>query len=191
MDRALMLRAGQPVAVLPAVVPLGRWQSASAVAALTADNVFDSTLYSAYRITGYFLPVTDNVSLQVGLRTSAPADLAGAFRATGTYYRVDVAGNEAFGPSSAITNNVGHQNPAAPDGGVVLNEFSLTPRPSAGERPALSYDLMWSKTSKYWLVAGGEFQTAAAFAGIKFSFSSGNVAPASWFQILGIPKQPA
>jgi hypothetical protein len=181
---------GARVLPAPEWVPLGRLESSVAVAAFTADNIFEPALYSTYSITGILYPVSDIVSLNVVLRTSAPADLAGAFRAAGTWYRVDAAGNLAFGPSSAMASNVRTIDPAYVSSGVVINEFRLTPRTIDG-RPAFAYNLMWDGISQFWLVAGGEFQTVASFAGIKFSFSTGNIRPESWLEIQGKRKQTA
>lgn len=163
-------------------VALGRW-SGSAVANLTADNVFDDSLYSSYIIVGGFRPATNGSNFLATLRTSVPADVGGGMLAAGPYGRLDVGSQ--FGDVSNQTNMAPTVSSTS---GIVLMEIRL--QMTSGERHSFFQSLIYAASNggRYAANYSGEFIDTTLRQGIKFSFSSGNIA-SGFFEIIGIKKQ--
>lgn len=166
-----------------AAIQLGRW-SGTSVSALTADNVFDDTLYSSYLITGQFLPATDNVSFLATLRTGFPSDVGGGLKTGGTFGRLDAAGSGTVSNLAVLSANVG----SAAGRGILAFEMHLHVRNGVRHSFSQYNTVVHNSGARYAINYSGEFIDVTPRQGIKFSFSSGNIAD-GWFEILGIKKQ--
>lgn len=184
-DLDVVLRNGGLVGVprLIAAVPLGRW-SGTSVASLTADNVFDDSLYSSYLITGQFRPATNGVNFLAVLRSSAPADVSGGLKMGGAYARLDASSSGVQTNLSVMAASVSSSS----GGGIVSYEMRLHMRSGFRHGYNQFATVVQSSGDRYAQWYSGEFIDTTPRQGIKFSFSSGNIAE-GWFEILGIKKQ--
>lgn len=184
-DLSMILRNGVQVAAprKTPVIPLGRW-SGTSVASLAADNVFDDSVFSSYQITGQFLPATDSVNFLAVLRSSTPADVSGGLKCGGSYAQLDGATAGVGTNFAALMNAVG----SASGGGITAFEMSLHMRNGLRHGFRQQTVVVISGGTRYSIAYSGEFIDTTPRQGIKFSFSSGNIAE-GWFEILGIQKQ--
>lgn len=164
-------------------VPLGRW-SGTSVAALTADNVFNDSLYSSYVITGQFRPATNGANLTAVLRSSAPADVGGGMIGGQTFSAMTTA-------SQGGTNSGALNGSVSSTGGVVIGRMLLMMPGTTGQNVhPFIWDSAGYQSNNLWYAytLRGLFLDGTPRQGIKFSFSSGNIA-AGWFEVIGIRKQ--
>lgn len=164
-------------------VALGRW-SGTSVASLTADNVFDDALYSSYIITGQFRPATNAVNFSAVLRSSTPADVGGGMIVGQNFSRMN--SSAAGGNNATVLHGSVSSNSTA---GITSFRMTLHMRGSTVAHAfALDSTVYQSDNNWYAITAKGLFLDTTPRQGIKFSFSSGNIAE-GWFEILGVKKQ--
>lgn len=187
-DYDVIQRNGAPALVprLTAAVPLGRWEVTSG-ATLTADNVFDASLYSHYTITGAFRPATNAANLTMFLRTATPSNVAGGFTLSQSYVLLN--GGRTGGQSGTDNVLAGSLGNTAFHG-VEGMDMRLIMGSSGSRRHTYFAQLISGQSTfaRYWLTTGGEFQDDVPRQGIRFNFSSGNIAE-GWFEIVGHKKQ--
>src|SRR5690606_11629685 len=174
---------GDPGAPGGETVALGRWEVTGA-ATLTADNVFDDSLYSYYTITGQFRPATNGSDLSAVLRSSVPADVGGGIRIGGAFARLDASGSGTSGPLAVLASSIN----STPGNGVTWFQLGLHMRNGSSHGIDLAIRYGTSTGPIYAGQYNGEFVDSTPRQGIKFSFSSGNIA-AGWIEIVGHLKQ--
>ena len=163
-------------------VPLGRWSGTSAGSA-PLDNIFDDALYSHYTIVGQFLPATNGANLSAVLRDATPSDVGGGLIAGQTYSSMAtvVAGG---------TNNTALQSSVSSTVGISSFSMTLYPPGVAAHSHAFETAVTVFQSSGDWYAfrSGGFFGTSTPRQGIKFFFSTGNIA-SGWFEVTGHKKQ--
>lgn len=180
--RAICLQEGGGlVAKRLATDALGRWEGTN-VGSLPADNIFDEALYSHYTITGQFRPATNGAIFDGVLRDASPADVGGGCRVSGGFWRLGVGnpGNTALstlGPAVGSTTG--------------LVDWTCELHMRDGERHGVVQTLRYKAPGSadiYRANYSGEFVDTTPRQGIKFFFSSGNIA-SGWMEIVGHKRQ--
>ncbi len=161
-------------------VPLGRWEETNA-GGLVADNIFDDAIYSHYTITGQFLPVTNGAVFQSVLRDGVPADVGGGLRCGGPWARSDESGGAV---DTNRSNMVG-----AVSSTYGIADFTMNLRMGAWRHAfSTSVYMRHSDGRPQWSGYAGAFLDSTPRQGIKFYFSSGNIAE-GWMEIVGHLRQ--
>ena len=146
--------------------------------------MFDDSLYSSYLITGQFRPATSGANFTAVLRSSVPADVGGGIIAGQVF--------SAMAVSSSAGNNttVLHGAVSSTAGITFLRMHLVMPAPSGHASHSFLLDSAGYQSNNQWYAytIRGLFVDGTPRQGIKFSFSSGNIAN-GWFEILGIKKQ--
>lgn len=168
---------------LPAWVPLGR-ESGTSVSHLTFDNIFDDALYSTYRIIGQMRPATDAVSWTANLRTGTPSNVGGGLRCGGAYGRLDAAGSGTIGNNTVLGALIGN----AAGAGITSFQFDLHMRDGYRHGFIQSGIHVQTGGARYFISYSGEFLDTTPRQGIRFTFSSGNIAD-GWIEVEGKRKQ--
>lgn len=156
-------------------VPLGRWEGTN-LGSLPADNIFDEAIYSHYTITGHFIAATNGANLVASLRDGTPSDVGGGL--SGAWQQVAISGGSSSSNSgSRLIDNVSATE------GVKITRMDLM-----SEVWTLSAIRQGSGGALAYYSSGGFFGDTTPRQGIRFYFSSGNIA-SGWMEIVGHKKQ--
>lgn len=193
--RAAGAGIGAPVDLTPAqareaigaaIEPLGYVEVTNA-ASMTLDNIFDASKYSHYLITGFALPATNNVTFAPVLRNATPADVSAPVVAGGTMTRLDSTSATFDSGQSTLAGAVAN----ASHGGVTFT-MELILSSSVYHRFFLQTQSTQNGTLGNGLNIQGRtylgwFADSTPRQGIKFAFSSGNIA-SGWINVEGVRK---
>jgi hypothetical protein len=164
------------------LVPLGT-VSVTSAADIKLDNIFDDALYDHYIYSLKILPATDNVSLIAKLRTSAPADAVIIRRCGGVFVQMNGTSSGTVNDSAVIRTAFGNAtgSDASGFGSIVMGN---------GVTHLITYDFrhIQSVGDTYTFRTSGDFNDTTPRQGIKFEFSSGNVASGT-LSVWGVLKQ--
>lgn len=169
-----------------ALEPLG-YVSVTNAAAMTLDNIFDDSKYSHYLITGFAVPATNNVTFASILRNATPADVAASIVAGGTMTRLDSTSATFDSGQATIAGAVAN----ASHGGVTFN-MTLILSSAVYHRFFVQTQSTQNGTLGNGLNIQGRtylgwFADSTLRQGIKFAFSSGNIA-SGWMNVEGVRK---
>jgi hypothetical protein len=165
-------------------VPLGVFEATSS-ASLTADNIFDAAEYDHYRLRLEILPATNNVGLVMRLRDGTPADAVTIRRCGAAFVRLDSAGQGTTSAAGVLTGDVGNGADRTLSADIVLHMPGGKPHHGTADMHYVARDTNGTYVFRY----GFDFNDTTPRQGIKFDFSSGNVASGR-LEIWGIKKQP-
>lgn len=162
--------------------PLGT-VSVTNEADIKLDNIFDSSAFDRYFITLAARPATGGSSLSATLRDSTPADVAVVHNVGFTSAALTVAFSQTAANQTVLESDIGSQVTA----GIWL---AMELQMSIFDRHRFMYRGHRGNSSNVPIQfhGGGIFVDTTARQGIKFAFSSGNVA-AGTLTVWGIRKQ--
>lgn len=167
-----------------AMVPLGVWEVSSA-AALIADHVFDASLYDHYIIRLSILPASSNVSLIARLRDGTPADVVTVRRTAGALVSM-------VSTDTTLSTNSGTLFGVVSNDSARVTEVIMTLMMRAGAPHSAYVDAhrgTAAATTHVAMRSACDWNDTTPRQGIKFDFSSGNVATGR-MSIWGVTKQP-
>jgi hypothetical protein len=177
-----------PTARVNLGVPLEKlgYITVTSAADIKLDNIFDDSLYSHYIIQGFALPATNNVTFAPVLRDATPADVSGGIAAGGIMTRLDSNSATFDFAQTSIAGSVSNTS----SGGVAF-EMGLTVQSGTYHRFALRSQATQNGGGAGINIQGrhyqGWFVDSTLREGIKFAFSSGNIA-SGWLSVVGVKK---